>query len=165
MNLHVRRFYGVAVLLLGAVLLSGCAGTSMWPDEDGAAAETAPEMMQYAAVDFHDILLPNELEWQRDDSLSIRTDSFAGGTLKFTGMVEVNSLTDFFINTMTDNGWKLVGSVRYKNVLLTFTKPYKTCTITIFESKFSGNVSVYINTTDDIGAREGMGAYPGEMLK
>lgn len=143
------------LLILGMVLLlAGCAEMNFGGQSDEALAPPPPA--PYTAVDFQDIQVPAELTWDRENSMSIKTESFAGGTLKFDGRVEVNSLVDFFVNSMANNQWKLVGSVKYKNILLAFTKPYKTCTISIFESKYTGKTSVYIYVTDDIAARAGM---------
>lgn len=143
------------LFLLG--LAGGCATTGILNQQQGTSdsqeAGAQPAAL-YKANDFDDILIPSELEWDRENSMAIRTESFAGGTLKYTGRVEINSLADYFITTMPRNGWKLVGSVKYKNILLAFTKPNKTCTVSMFKSEFSGRVNTYIYVTDDIAARQ-----------
>ncbi|MCF6289413.1 MAG: hypothetical protein L3J03_00190 [Desulfobacterales bacterium] len=154
------------LLILGmALFLAGCAEMNFSGQGDETLAPPAPAPAPYAAVDFQDIQVPAELTWDRENSMSIKTESFAGGTLKFDGRVEVNSLVDFFVNSMANNQWKLVGSVKYENILLAFTKPYKTCTISIFENKYSGKTSVYIYVTDDIAARTGMNPGGGSTFR
>jgi PBP1b-binding outer membrane lipoprotein LpoB len=134
-----------------SLFLSGCAdmgiGTSQ--DEMAPPAQTQ-ETQPYYSSEFSDLLIPSELQWNRDKSLVIRTDSFAGGVLHFSGRVEVNSLSDFFANSMNKNGWKLVGTAKYKNVLLAFVKENKTCTITIGESEFGMKTDVAVYITEDI---------------
>jgi hypothetical protein len=151
----MKRFFLIVVLLL-LVVSGGCATKGTLTPESSAGQQVAEDQpaQPYKANDFDDILIPSELTWDRENSMSIRTESFAGGTLKYTGRVEINSLADYFISSMQRNGWKLVGSVKYKNVLLAFSKPNKTCTISMFESEFSGRVSTYIYVTDDISARQ-----------
>jgi len=140
-----------ALLLTGLLLLSGCATimeSGPGSTSNGQAAETQPEPYHPAA--FKDLLIPSELTWIREKSMVIKTESFAGGVYLFTGKVEVNSLTDFFTTTMAQNGWKLAGSIQYKQVLLAFTKPGKTCTMMITEGDYSGKTDVNIYIADDI---------------
>lgn len=96
--------------------------------------------------------------------MSIKTESYAGGVMKFVGRVEVNSLADFFVNNMEKNNWKLVGSVKYKNVLLAFTKPNKTAMIMIMETELMRKTAVYIYVTDDIAARKGIKPFAEESI-
>jgi len=118
------------------------------PATDSASASSQP----YYPTDFKDLLIPGELTWNRDKSMSIRTASFAGGILNFSGRVEVNSLTDFFIVSMVKDGWKLTGSVKQKSNLIVFTKPHKACMITISEGDFGIKTQVYAYVTEDIAA-------------
>ena len=159
-----HRLSLVALLALALTLpfLGGCSEMGFSSDKDAAVApppdstKTAPttESQSYYPTDFNDLLIPAELTWNRENSMSIRTESFAGGILNFTGRVEVNSLTDFFINSMQKNGWKMAGSVKYKNVMLAFTKPFKTCMFSICEKGFTSNTDVYVYVTEDISARK-----------
>lgn len=111
-----------------------------------AAAQKAVSSEPYNPTDFGDLLIPGELEWQREKSLSINTDSFTGGVLNFTGRVEVNSLTEFFINGMKKDGWTMIGSVKSENVLLAFVKDKGSCMVRIDEGGTLGRteVNVYI---------------------
>jgi hypothetical protein len=150
--------YLVVILLL----LSGCAKKNFWSPSQEGIDEKGPENVPYFANDYNDIMVPSELSWDREGSMSIKTESYAGGVLKFVGRVEVNSLADFFVNTMAKNKWKLVGSAKYKNILLAFTKPNKTAMVMIYESDLSRKTSVYIYVTDDISARQGYNPFAGE---
>jgi hypothetical protein len=153
--------YFFAILLL----ISGCAGMSA--QSEGEIDEGAAESVPYYANDFNDIMVPNELKWDREGSMAIKTESYAGGVLKFVGRVEVNSLSDFFINTMTKNKWKLVGSAKYKNVLLAFTKPNKTAMVMILESSdISRKTTVHIYLTDDrVSSDKGYNPFAGESVR
>jgi hypothetical protein len=146
--------YSLAVLLL----LGGCSGKNIF-SSDESLDESAVENVPYRADDFSDIMVPPELSWDREGSMAIKTESYAGGVMRFTGRVEVNSLADFFVNTMQRNNWKMVGSAKYKNVLLAFTKPNKTALVMIMGSDLGGKTSVQIYLTDDISARQGSSSY------
>lgn len=133
------------------VIMGGCASALQGQSSSTAPVSTASSSVS-ANPEFKDILVPNELNWDREDSMSIKTASFEGGILSFSGRVDVQSLTDFFVNNMQQNGWTLMGTVKYKNVLLAFTKPNKTCLISIFEPKLSYNAKVTVHVTNDLAS-------------
>lgn len=156
-----------AICYLSAMLLllGGCSTASLSGGSGSAIDEGMAENVPYYADDFNDIMVPNELDWDREGSMAMRTESYAGGVLKFVGRVEVNSLAEFFVNTMPKNKWKLVGSAKYENVLLAFTKPNKTAMIMILESDITRKTSVHIYVTDDITARKGNSPFSQESLR
>ena len=114
------------------LFLAGCAEMGLGgANQEIETSETTSEVMMqesqpYYPTEFEDLLIPSELSWNMENSMVIKTDSFAGGILHFTGRVEINSLADFFTSSMEKNNWKLSGSVKYKNIMLVFTKPSKT---------------------------------------
>jgi hypothetical protein len=142
-------------LLVALLLLAGCMpmGSDQGAADTGhtsAATTSAVTNEPYYPVDFRDLLIPGELEWNREKSVSINTASFTGGILNFNGRVEVNSLTDFFINGMKKDGWEVTGSVKSRDVLLAFIKPQSSCMIKIAEGGTLGKteVTVYIAHTN-----------------
>lgn len=136
--LTVAWAVGLAAFLPGCLSLGGGGG-----DDAGNPVASQP----YYPKDFREILIPDGLELNRDNTMYVKTESFNGGILSFDGRIETNSLTEFFEKSMPNNGWKLGGSVKSKNVLLIFTKPSKTCMITIAENKltFTTQVSIYVS--------------------
>ncbi len=80
----------------------------------------------------------------------VRTKSFAGGVLYFSGRVDINSLVDYFTTTMPRNNWRLVGSAQDRNVMLVFTKPHKNATIVIGRADLTGRTEAQIHITDDL---------------
>lgn len=152
-------FLATVFALTGLVALSGCAelglggSTDQGVSSDPFASSAASSAEQpYRANEFPDILIPSEFSWDREKSMLVRTDSFAGGVLQYTGRVDISSAADFFSNNMPRNGWKLAGSTRYKKVLLAFTKPNKTCTIVLSEDKLLMRTEVAIYVTEDTSA-------------
>lgn len=145
-----------AVLGLALLSLTGCAQLGLG---DSSSSESAPPAetaanQPYSPSEFRDLIVPGELAWNRDKSMVIKTDSYAGGVLNFSGKVDINSLSDFFTKSMERNGWKMAGSIKYKQVLLAFIKPAKTCTITIADSEFGLKTEVNIYITEDITKRD-----------
>jgi hypothetical protein len=73
-----------------------------------------------------------------DKSIAMRTDSFQGGIHSYSGRVQIGSLKDYIVASMRNNKWKLVGEATYKNVMLAFTKPNKTCMVVLSEGVTGG---------------------------
>ncbi|ADH85262.1 hypothetical protein [Desulfurivibrio alkaliphilus] len=139
-------------------LLAGCTQHQNAGPEDREKREAVQERRPdpYTPSGFRDLLIPAELTWLREKSMVVHTDSYAGGVLHFSGRVDVNSLTDFFTTTMRRNNWQLVGSVKYQDVMLAFTKPHKTCTIIINDRGLGRATEVQVYITDDLSkSRQG----------
>ena len=152
-------FLSTVLGLASLVALSGCAELGLGGSSDkgassdpfAASAASATEQ-PYRANEFSDILIPSEFSWDREKSMIVRTDSYVGGVLQYTGRVDITSAADFFTNNMPRNGWKLAGSTKYKNVLLAFIKPNKTCTIVLSEDKLLMRTDIAIYVTEDTSA-------------
>ena len=133
--------------LLTLLTINGC--TTIDTSDDSTVDAVAVDQPYYPP-ECREILIPAGLKLNRDKSMFITTESFKGGFLQFSGRLEVNSLTDFFINSMPKNGWQRTGTVKYKNVLLAFSKADKTCMITICETNLSLNTEVLIYLAETI---------------
>jgi len=139
-------------LLFLILALSAC---STLQSDGSESDQQSSGMAPYIPSMVKDIQIPSELEFNRDDSMFINTASYEGGILSFKGRVEVESLADYFTASMQKNGWKLTGSVRYKNVLLAFVKPNKSCIIKISEPDLKWKTQVYIYYTEDLQTAAG----------
>jgi hypothetical protein len=142
----------ICAVLLIMLLLTNCTGLNLRPDNAEDPGKSSPAITKsnvepYFPTDFKEILIPAELQYQRDESITVKTDSFNGGILKFSGRVDVNSLTDFFLNSMHNNGWSLSGSVNHKKTLLIFNKMGSNCMVTITGGRLGGRtmVEIYIS--------------------
>ncbi len=157
MKLFKKRAFTLwSVVCFGALFVfGGCSSQS--PFSSAPVAPMEFEEMQPVVNNvgnFEDIELPIELKWNPEKSMAIRTESFKGGILVYSGRVEVDSLKDFIITSMENKKWKLAGEVQYGEVLLAFTKPSKTCMMLLDEGaggKFgTTNLTMYV--TIDVAA-------------
>lgn len=150
----IKKNASLSVLLLVTLIFTnGCTpfanGNSGSDDGHALGSSSAAVTFEpYYPADFRDLLIPGELEWNREKSFTISTDSFNGGILNFYGRVEVTSLMEFFVNSMKNDGWAPVGTIKSKNVLLAFTKDSSSCMIRINEGGPIGktDVQIYIST-------------------
>lgn len=137
------------LLFLASLSLTGCStlqNSQAAGTEEGANAAMPP----YFPDGVKDVQIPSELELNRGESMFINTSSYNGGILCFEGRVEVDSIADFFLTTMQKNGWKMAGSIRYKNVLMAFVKPNKSCIVKIIDTGISFRTKVNIYYTEDM---------------
>lgn len=148
---HTNRALPCKTLLCGLILfmLAGCSGLNLG---QGTTQEGTGTSQAYFPTKFRDFEVPNELQVDRSKTLFINTSSFNGGIVYLTGRLEVESLTDYFSQSMQKNGWKLSGEAHYKNVLLAFTKPGKNCLISLYEGELGTSTKVYAYITEDLGA-------------
>jgi len=131
-------------------LVTGCAAMNKNSTADTGATAASQENEPYFPTSFGDFEVPGELRLERKKTLFIKTASFNGGTINLSGRVDVGSLTDFFVNSMQKNGWRVIGEIRSNNVLLAFSKPNKSCMITIHDGEFGSRTQVYVYITEDV---------------
>ncbi len=142
------------VLLIFLTILSGCASMS---SDSGMGVPPVSN-----SVESHgDIVLPADLEWDSSKSMAIKTASFTGGIYHYSGRVDVNSLKEFITTSMANNKWKVVGEASYKNIMIAFVKPNKTCMVTISEGfgGFMGKTHVDLYVTVDLAAVKGLNPF------
>lgn len=144
--------YGFLTLLVAAAL-SACStsrpvATSSQPLE-GDLAPVSTMVESYG-----DIELPIEMVLEADKSMAMRTDSFQGGIHVYRGRVQIASLRDYMIAAMRNHKWKLVGEASYKNVMLAFTKPNRTCMVVLSEDATGvlGKTQANLYVTVDVAA-------------
>lgn len=134
------------------IMLSGCSGLNFSQDSSQEGTNTA---QSYFPTKFRDFEVPNELKVDSSKTLIVNTSSFNGGIVALSGRLEVESLTDYFTQSMQRNGWKLTGEAHYKNVLLAFSKTNKNCMVTIYEGELGTGTKVFAYMAEDLTAGGG----------
>jgi hypothetical protein len=154
-----QLFLTLLLAVLALFSFSGCAtSTSPGVDQSGL-----PPVSIFAG-DLKDIELPDGLEWDRDKSMEIKTESFHGGILEYVGKVEPLSLKDYLIGAMRNNKWKLVGESTSQDIMLAFIKPSRTCMMVISENKIPlGKTRLTLYVTIDRTAAAGLNPF-GESV-
>ncbi len=152
-----KMYFAILFLAIALLPLTGCSDKATSTEEQAGM----PPVSVFAG-DLKDIELPVELEWQRDKSMTIKTESFNGGIWHYAGRVEPLSLKDYIINAMHNNKWKLVGESTSHDILLAFVKHNKSCMIIISDSKF-GKTELTLHVTIDRTAAAGLNPF-GEAV-
>lgn len=151
--ISVGRKIGLGcALALMLHLLTGCSsgsGTSIEPIKEDSLSQVTTMVESYG-----DIELPLEMTLEPEKSMAMRTDSFQGGIHVYRGRVQIASLRDYVIASMRNHKWKLVGEASYKNVMLAFTKPNRTCMVVLSEDSTGvlGKTQANFYVTVDVAA-------------
>jgi hypothetical protein len=144
----------VGVILLALVSLTACAGSQSTTSSGQSVSESEMSQVSTMVESYGDIELPLEMVLDEDNSMAMRSDSFQGGIHVYRGRVQIASLKDYIIAAMRNHKWKLVGEASYKNVMLAFTKPNKTCMVVLSEdaSSLFGKTQANLYVTVDVAA-------------
>lgn len=136
-----RTMSWLLTALLAFVLLSaGCSLFESKPDSSDQARAGA--LGRY--YDFDDIQVPVSLKLNKEKSLIFRVGSFKAGMMSFSDNLEVESLVNFFVDSMGRDNWTLKGSYKYPKVALFFAKQNKTCIVMIIERTFTTEVEIWV---------------------
>lgn len=96
---------------------------------------------------FEDVLIPGELNIDKDESFVFSSSGISAGVLAFNGGVEINSLIQFFEINMTKDNWKLISSFQSTRTLMLFQKGMRWCVICIYDNPLRTHVEVWVAPT------------------
>lgn len=123
-------------------------GSSQDPEAEapsGASTPASEELDSYY-YDFDDVRVYNELKLDAKESFVIETPGAKSGVLVFDGRVERLSLTDFFINQMNRDGWRMRSAFKSPRTILIFEKPGKFGVISITDERFNTHVEIWVTS-------------------
>ena len=162
-NGKMKHLVTYLILTAGIMVLSGCSGMD-FSGSNPTVVDVPP--IAKPALDYPDIELPSDMEMISDKSMVIRTDSFMGGILNYSGRIEMQSLKNFIVASMKRNKWKVVGEASTAEIMLAFTKPNKTCMVVIKEDigGVFGKTHVYLYVTADLAAAKRLNPF-GESMR
>ncbi len=160
-----NRYRGVilAVVAIFFFALGGCIpGNTQTGNLPTEGEEYLPSMASTVG-NYEDIEIPADMTYINKESMSIRTESFRGGIIHYSGRVEMYSLKEFIIASMKKHKWKLAGEVSTEYSILAFTKPGKTCMMHIKPNGIS-DTTLTLYVTVDVTAGRALNAF-GEPIE
>lgn len=161
-GLALAAWIATAFLVSGCALYTGSApsredasATATPPasaDAPAAASQAQPRKPTALYHDFEDVLVPMELKVVRDRTVIVSTPGFRSGILTLRGMVESNSLFNFFSNHMEEDNWQVLSKIKSPGTtIMVFQKPDKCAVITIRDGQL--NTYVEIGVAPSLGGR------------
>lgn len=143
-----RILAGTIAAMILILVLGGC---SSLKKNQGSAGETPVAPADKGPVplylDFGDVLIPHELNIEKDSSFVFRTPGMSAGVLALKGRVETNSLITFFENNMAKDNWRVVSSFKSPRSMLLYQKENRWCVISITDKGLSTHVEIWVSPT------------------
>lgn len=163
--ISVAKKFGLGCsIMLALNLLAGCGGSGSGGSSESIKEDSLSQVTTMVES-YGDIELPLEMTLEPEKSMAMRTDSFQGGIHVYRGRVQIASLKDYIIASMRNHKWKLVGEASYKNVMLAFTKPSRTCMVVLSEdTAVLGKTQANFYVTVDVAAAGRLNPF-GEPVK
>lgn len=143
MNRMLKLWMAVWVAV---ALLPACASVEK-KDRSAATAEAENKGPSPQYFDFGDVLVPPELEVDKESSFVYRTPGFSAGVLVMDGRVEMNSLFDFFRNNMAKDNWVNVSSFKSPRTIMLFQKENRWCVINMTDKQWNTDVEIWVAPT------------------
>ncbi|MFH2098761.1 MAG: hypothetical protein ABIJ95_04550, partial [Pseudomonadota bacterium] len=134
-----KNLWTALFLVLALILVSGCASTL---EKEEGMAPPPPETQ--VAGDFHDIQVPMGLSLKAKESFVISATGVISGVLVYTGRVEPESSVRFFENSMKNDAWARVSSLKSKRSMLLFKKENRWAVIQVAAGKFNTEVTIWV---------------------
>jgi len=133
---------GAIALILAVLLVASC--QSMDAGDTKKAAPRLPDVRE-----FEDVLVPREMDVNRDTSFVYRGTGAPMGLLRLAGSVEAASLMRYFEVNLPKDGWKLVSRFRAPQSLMVFQKAERMCIIAIEDSTFRTFMDIWVVPLND----------------
>ena len=148
-----RTLQLITALLMAALLLAaaGCSAISKDKKETSSPAPPAKETAP-AYHDFNDVLVPAEMQIERDDSFVYQTAGFTVGILALKGRVDLASLIEFFEKNMPRDNWQMVSQFKSPRTMMLFQKKTRWAVIEISEGNYYTYAKVWVAPTVSLPA-------------
>ncbi|MFZ5586267.1 MAG: hypothetical protein ACOZHQ_10090 [Thermodesulfobacteriota bacterium] len=134
----------LALCLLLTAALALVSGCSLISGGEQKAEDKGRQGAVGRYYDFDDIQVPVQLKLNKEASILFKVGAFKAGVLVFEDNLELESLINFFVDSMAKDNWTLKSSFKYPKSALFFAKPGKTCVIQITESTFKTTVEIWV---------------------
>jgi hypothetical protein len=147
--LKTLRIIGVAALV---TVFFSCAALDKDTAQKASSQKRLPDNYE-----FEDVLIPRELDLDKEASFIYRSEGLKAGLLRFSGRVEMSSLMRFFANNMPKDGWRVVSQFRSPQSLMLFQKGNRMCVVAIEDADFKTYTDVWVvpmNESLDAGTQK-----------
>lgn len=141
----MRSFTKFCIILTLLFVFAGCTArnttsTAQEPAENRQATYQEPDYY----MDFDDIMIPKEINYDADNSYKLDNSKFRAAIMRFTGRVQVMELINYFLNNMTKDNWTLVSNNKASTVhVMTFEKYNKSCVIQVDDSFATAKTTIF----------------------
>lgn len=148
----MRSLFKALMPLIVIAMLAACTTTGTSSSSDTASQPQANYQEPDYYLDFDDIMIPKEIDYQESDSYKLDNAKFRASIMRFKGRVEILELVQYFINNMTKDNWTMISNNKAASVqVLSFEKYNKSCVIQIEDSFATAKTTIIAVEVKDGG--------------
>jgi hypothetical protein len=94
--------------------------------------------------DFKDVPVPKEFDLKKGKSFIFHTARYTAGLLTFSGRVETDSLINYFISKMSEDGWQFLSFFKSPKNIMLFNKENRYCIISIIGKTLTTDLEIFV---------------------
>lgn len=134
-----RTMVWLATVGLALLMVASCSMFDKGPAKPETAQKRLPDVRE-----FDDVLIPREMDIDKDSSAIYRREGMSAGLLRLSGRVEMSSLMRYFQNNMATEGWRPISQFRSPHSLMLFQKGNRMAVIVIEDANFQTFADVWV---------------------
>jgi hypothetical protein len=131
----------IRMFIWGLVLILTAACSAL---DKGSVKQTESQKRLPDVREFEDVLIPREMDIDKEGSAIYRREGMAAGLLRMSGRVETTSLMRYFQNNMANEGWRPISQFRSPHTLMLFQKGNRMAVIAIEDADFQTFADVWV---------------------
>lgn len=128
-----------AMVGMALLMIASCAMFEKGPAKPETASKRLPDVRE-----FEDVLIPREMDIDKDSSAIYRREGMSAGLLRLSGRVETSSLMRYFQNNMANEGWRMISQFRSPHSLMLFQKGNRMAVIAIEDADLETYADVWV---------------------
>jgi len=127
----------MALALLSLLMLSACALFEKGPPKP--EPQRLPDQRE-----FDDVLVPRDMDIDREASAIYRRDGASIGILRMSGRIDLSSLMRYFQNNLGNEGWRQLSVMRAPQSLMVFQKANRMAVIALSEDSLTTYADIWV---------------------
>jgi hypothetical protein len=132
-----KPFVRLMALALSLLLLSACALFDKGPPKP--EPQRLPDQRE-----FDDVMVPRDLDIDREASAIYRRDGASIGILRMSGRIDLSSLMRYFQNNLGNEGWRQLSVMRAPQSLMVFQKANRMAVIALSEDSLTTYTDIWV---------------------
>jgi hypothetical protein len=129
----------LSTVVLALLMIAACSMFEKGPAKPEKDQKRLPDVRE-----FDDVLIPREMDIDKDSSAIYRREGLSAGLLRLSGRVETSSLIRYFQNNMANEGWRPISQFRSPHSLMLFQKGNRMAVIAIEDADFQTFADVWV---------------------
>jgi len=134
-----RTMVLLSALGMALLMVAACSMFDKGPAKPETAQKRLPDVRE-----FDDVLIPREMDIDKDSSAIYRREGMSAGLLRLSGRVEMSSLMRYFQNNMANEGWRPISQFRSPHSLMLFQKGNRMAVIALEDENFQTFADVWV---------------------